>query len=85
MKTNLLENPIKPLAEANLSARERVRKHRESLRAQGLRPIQIWVPDTRLPGFAKKIRRQCIAANDPEHDREVFDFMDAVMAETEWT
>ncbi len=29
----------------------RVAKQRESLRAQGLRPVQIWVPDTRVPGF----------------------------------
>jgi hypothetical protein len=84
MKTSLLENPTKPTAETTLSARDRVRKHRESLRAQGLRPIQIWVPDTRQPGFAEKVRRQCIAANDPEHDKEVFDFMDAVMTDTEW-
>jgi hypothetical protein len=37
-----------------IAARERVRKHRESLRARGLRPIQIWVPDTRKPGFRER-------------------------------
>jgi hypothetical protein len=84
MKTYLLENPTKSTAETTLSARDRVRKHRESLRAQGLRPIQIWVPDTRLPGFAEKARRQCMAARDLEHDKEVFDFIDAVMSDTEW-
>jgi hypothetical protein len=66
------------------SARERVRKHRESLRARGLRPVQIWVPDTRKPGFAEEARRQCLAANDPAHDKEIFDFMDAVLADTQW-
>jgi hypothetical protein len=70
---------------AKLAARDRVRKHRESLRAQGLRPIQIWVPDTRRPGFAEEARRQCLAVNDAEHDKEVFDFMDAVMVGTEWS
>jgi hypothetical protein len=84
MKAVPLEKQTPPAADKNLSARDRVRKHRESLRAQGLRPIQIWVPDTRQPGFAEKVRRQCISVNDPEHDKELFDFMDAVMAETEW-
>lgn len=41
------------------SSRDKVRSHRERLRAQGLRPIQIWVPDTRSPGFAAEARRQC--------------------------
>ena len=67
-----------------IAARERVRKHRESLRARGLRPIQIWVPDTRKPGFAEEARRQCLAANDPAHDKEIFDFMEAVLADTQW-
>jgi len=41
------------------SSRDKVRSHRERLRAQGLRPIQIWVPDTRSPRFAAEARRQC--------------------------
>jgi hypothetical protein len=40
---------------------ERVRKHRDTLRAAGLRPVQIWVPDTRRPGFAEECRRQSLA------------------------
>jgi len=39
---------------------QRVRKHRLALRAAGLRPIQIWVPDTRRAGFADECRRQCL-------------------------
>ena len=30
-----------------LSVKERVRKRREVLRASGLRPVQLWVADTR--------------------------------------
>ena len=48
---------------------QRVAKGRAALRAQGLRPIQVWVPDTRAPGFAEECARQAaIAANrvDPE-------------------
>lgn len=37
---------------------ERVQKHRDALRTAGLRPVQLWVPDTRRPGFAAQCRRQ---------------------------
>lgn len=40
------------------TAKDRVRKHRESLRAQGLRPVQIWIQDTRRPGFLSRYRAQ---------------------------
>lgn len=40
---------------------QRVQKHRLALRAAGLRPVQIWVPDTRKAGFAAECRRQCLA------------------------
>jgi hypothetical protein len=35
------------------------RRYRDGLRRRGLRPVQIWVPDIRAPGFAAEIRRQC--------------------------
>ncbi|CAA2158922.1 Antitoxin MazE [Methylobacterium brachiatum] len=49
----------------------RVRKRRDALRAAGLRPVQIWVPDTSRPGFAEECRRQSLLvaaadASDPE-------------------
>ena len=43
------------VAQVNL----RVQRHRAALRKAGLRPIQIWVPDTRRPDFADECRRQC--------------------------
>ncbi|GAB1387852.1 MAG: antitoxin MazE [Rubrivivax sp.] len=36
----------------------RVQKHRDALRQAGLRPVQLWVPDTRRPDFAEECRRQ---------------------------
>ena len=42
---------------------QRVQRRREKLRAAGLRPIQIWVPDTRAPGFAEECERQCRVIN----------------------
>ena len=46
------------------------------MRAAGLRPIQIWVPDVRAKGFRAKLRRQ-VAALDPKHEAETMDFMEA--------
>ena len=43
----------------------RVKKHRAALRAAGLRPIQIWVPDTRHPGFTEEARPALIIPSDP--------------------
>lgn len=40
----------------------RVKKNRDAMRAAGLRPIQIWVPDTRHPNFLKEAKRQSILA-----------------------
>ncbi len=47
---------------------ETARRSRARMRAQGLRPIQIWVPDTRLPGFAAECRRQSLAVRSTEED-----------------
>jgi hypothetical protein len=63
------------------SSREKVRAHRQRLRAQGLRPIQIWVPDTRSPEFAAEARRQSLAiANSPQEEEDQA-FVDAI---SEW-
>lgn len=40
------------------TSREKVQAHRARLRAQGLRPIQIWVPDVASPAFRAEAHRQ---------------------------
>jgi hypothetical protein len=40
------------------SSAERVREARDKLRAAGMRPVQIWIPDTTAPGFAAEAARQ---------------------------
>lgn len=60
------------------TATECVQNHCEALRARGLRPIQIWVPDTRCPGFAEECQRQSRAlANDP-HEQKTLDWIESV-------
>jgi len=60
------------------SSRAKVRQHRERLRAQGLRPIQIWVPDVRAPSFRSEAHRQSLAVAASAHARKDQAFIDAV-------
>lgn len=64
-------------------ARKRVQKRRAALRAMGLRPIQIWVPDTRRKGFAEECRRQCLIIANSEHEKEELAWCEAATAELE--
>ena len=60
----------------------RVQKRRDALRKAGLRPVQIWVPDTRRAGFAAESRRQSLlAARADRRDAELGPFMDAALAD----
>ena len=63
-----------------LTSRQKVRAHRERLRAQGLRPIQIWVPDTRSPKFAAEAARQSRLVASSPHAAEDQAFIDAISA-----
>jgi hypothetical protein len=64
--------------------RQRVQKRRETLRAVGLRPLQIWVPDTRRPGFLEECRRQAgLVAVADLADRGLQDFMEAALIDVD--
>lgn len=63
---------------------ERVREARNKHRAAGLRPVQLWVPDTRAPSFPAEIRRQCkvlAAAEATPEGRADTAFWEAVATE----
>jgi hypothetical protein len=60
----------------------RVQKHRLALRDAGLRPIQIWVPDTKAPGFFEECRRQsALVATVDRADKELMSFLDDALAD----
>lgn len=64
------------------SVSKRVQKHRDALRASGLRRIEIWLPDTRQPGFAEECRRQSrivAAAEAADHDLDLL--LDAALVD----
>lgn len=60
------------------SSRDKVSAHRARLRAQGLRPIQIWVPDVRSPRFIKEARRQSRLAARSSYAADDQAFIDAI-------
>ncbi len=61
---------------------ERVKRRRDAMRKAGLRPIQIWAPDTRRPGFAAECRRQSgLAAAADRNDAALSEFLDAALVD----
>ena len=69
---------------APLSTREKVKAHRERLRAQGLRPIQFWVPDVHSPEFAAEAHRQSLLVAQSEQEKDDQDFVDSISELADW-
>jgi hypothetical protein len=66
------------MAASTRPSRDKVRAHRERLRQQGLRPIQIWVPDVRSPALKAEAHRQSLAVAQSTYSDEDQAFIDAV-------
>jgi hypothetical protein len=60
------------------SSRVKVQEHRERLRKQGLRPIQIWVPDVRSRAFRAEAHRQSVLVSSSSHAHDDQAFIDAI-------
>jgi DNA-binding LacI/PurR family transcriptional regulator len=60
------------------SSRQRVSSYRQQLRRQGLRPIQLWVPDVRSEAFAAEAHRQSLAVAHSPREAEDQAFIDAI-------
>jgi hypothetical protein len=71
---------IRPRSRTSNAAR--VRKHREALRAAGLRPIQIWVPDVRSKHFVAQARRQSRAIAQSAQEQDDLAFIESI---ADWT
>jgi len=63
-----------PSPASRIPSRDKVRDHRQRLRDQGMRPIQIWVPDLRADRFRVAARRQAeaVAASGYAADDQAF-------------
>jgi len=66
------------------SVRDRVSSYRARMRRAGLRPVQIWVPDTRRPGFADECRRQSSMLQDDRQEADLSDWLDQVADNDGW-
>jgi len=66
------------------SIAQRVSRHREGLRAAGLRPVQIWVPDTRRPGFSEECRNQSRSLAGDGAESETLEWIEAVSDTEGW-
>ena len=62
----------------------RVQKHRLGLRAAGLRPVQIWVPDTRREGFAQECRRQSLLLRNDQQETDTLNWLEAAADTVGW-
>jgi len=67
-----------PVRTRSKPSRDKVRAHRKRLRQQGLRPLQIWVPDMRSPSFVAEAHRQSLAVANSPRAGEDQHFIDAV-------
>ena len=63
----------------------RVQKHRAALRTAGLRPVQIWVPDSRRAGFAAECRRQSLVLSKGRTDATTLKWLESVADTEGWT
>ncbi len=59
-------------------SRDKVRAYRERMRANGLRPVQIWVPDTRTAAFRAEAHNQSLAVAQSALAQRDQEFIDAV-------
>jgi hypothetical protein len=65
-------------AKKKATTKVRVQEHRERLRAQGLRPVQIWVPDVRSKEFARQAHIQSLAVAESKRADRDQEFIDAI-------
>ena len=59
--------------------------YRRRMREQGLRPVQLRVPDTRTPEFAADIRRQSMLLADDPAEREILDWIEEAADPEGWS
>jgi hypothetical protein len=77
---------LEPAMATDYEQSSKVTRSRERMRAAGLRPVQFWVPDTRLASFAADLRRQCLELNGAASEAEVLGFTEEAAGQVEgWT
>jgi hypothetical protein len=52
---------------------KRVRKHREKMKAAGLKPVTIWVPDVNSPEFKARVAREIKLINASADEKAILE------------
>lgn len=63
------------------SAKEKVSAYRRRLRGQGLRPVQLWVPDLRDPAIREKLKEEARRLRHHPSRAEGDAFVDAALTD----
>jgi hypothetical protein len=63
---------------------ERVRKHREKMKAAGLKPVTIWVSDVNAPGYREALARDIAKINADEESTRVMEDMLELADFSDW-
>lgn len=72
------------MAISDENSRKKMSAYRKRLRAAGLRPVQIWVPDVRSPRVIAEARRQSKLVSRRKSERDDIDFIEALQADNLW-
>jgi hypothetical protein len=64
---------------------QRMASRRDRLRAQGLRPVQHWVPDLRDPRILTEIRRESVMLSRHPENAAIDDWLDTVRDPEDWS
>jgi len=67
-----------------MNSAQKMRNYRNRMKAAGLRPIQLWVPDIRSQKIVAEIRRQSIRVSSATEEPRIMDFVESVMDHEEW-
>ena len=62
----------------------RVRKHRASLRKAGLKPVQIWLPDTRSASFRRKCEKESLSLRNDPQEKKILKWIERVADTDGW-
>jgi len=63
---------------------QKMRQYRERMKAAGLRPIQLWVPDVRSQKIIDEVRKQSILVSSDSQEPRIMDIVESVMDHEGW-
>ncbi|MGA8242193.1 MAG: antitoxin MazE family protein [Desulfobacterales bacterium] len=67
-----------------LNSTQKMRQYRERLKASGLRPIQLWVPDVRSQKIINEVRKQSVRVSSDSKEPGIMKFVESVMDHEGW-